>query len=69
MKKLIHILFISLFAAFPLFAEEEGGPIADKPQDEQEITLEEVKEAEEVTTSEVSVQEDKDEVEKEEIIS
>lgn len=69
MKKLIHILFVSLFAAIPLFAEEEGGSIADKPQDEQEITLDEVKEAEEVTTSEVSVQEDKDEVEKEEIIS
>ena len=67
MKKLIHILFVSLFAAFPLFADDEKP--AEKPQDE--ITLEEVQEvdAEEVTTSEVSVSEEKDEVEKEEIIS
>ncbi|HEU64951.1 MAG: hypothetical protein KR126chlam4_00587 [Candidatus Anoxychlamydiales bacterium] len=67
MKRLMSILFVASFAAFPLFAAEEEVVVEEPAQEE--VTIDEVKESQEVE-AEVTIQEDqKDEEKAEEAVS
>ncbi|NGX35110.1 MAG: hypothetical protein K1060chlam1_01480 [Candidatus Anoxychlamydiales bacterium] len=55
MKKLMTLLFVASFAALPLFAAEEE-VVVEEPAKE-EVTIDEVKETQDVPAEEVTFQE------------
>ncbi|NGX52176.1 MAG: hypothetical protein KR126chlam5_00471 [Candidatus Anoxychlamydiales bacterium] len=67
MKRLMSILFVASFAALPLFAADEEIVLEEPAQEE--VTIDEIKESQEVE-AEVTIQEDqKDEENTEEAVS
>jgi len=60
MKRLMSILFVASFAAFPLFAAEEE-VVTEEPAKE-EVTIDEIQESQEVE-AEVTIQEEQKEEE------
>lgn len=56
MKRLMNILFVASFAALPLFAAEEE-VVVEEPNKE-EVTIDEVKETQDIPAEEITFQED-----------
>ena len=70
MKTLARILFLTTFAALPLFAEDEPKPLTQEPQAEKAITIEEVKESQDIELEKITILEKKEQKEEtEEAIS